>query len=379
MAREAALGLYLSIPFCNVKCSYCNFASDVFPPSWLEAYARLLAKEIALAAAADGLEGATLDSIYWGGGTPSLLSPTEFGIIQEAITAHFALAPELEHTLEAAPGTLAPKRLEAFAAGGVNRLSFGAQSFQAEELRSVGRRHRAATVAGDLERVRAAGISNISLDLIAGLPHQTAASWRDSLELAMATAAPHLSVYMLEVDDDSRLGREMREGGSRYHAAAAPDEDAVADFYELACEQLPAAGWGQYEISNFAHAGCASRHNLRYWRREPYLGVGLDAHSLLTAGAARRFANPETLDAYRTPLQAGKLPRGPAQWLTAQAEREERYFLGLRQNAGIADDAGDARLASLAERGLVERDGGRVALSARGRMLSNQVLAELLE
>ncbi|MGH9415633.1 MAG: radical SAM family heme chaperone HemW [Terriglobales bacterium] len=367
------------MPFCAVKCSYCNFASQVFPPAWLGEYAELVARELALAATADGLEGARLDSIYWGGGTPSLMPPAVFEVIRQAIAAHFTLTPGVEHTLEAAPGTLAPERLEAFAAGGVNRLSFGVQSFQAEELRAVGRRHRAETVAEDLRRARAAGIANVSLDLIAGLPHQTAASWRDSLERAMASGAPHLSIYMLEVDGDSRLGREMLEGGSRYHAATVPGEEAIADFYELASARLPAEGWGQYEISNFAHAGGASRHNQRYWRREPYLGVGLDAHSLLTAGGARRFANPETLEAYRAGLEAGRLPRGEAEWLSAQAEREEHYFLGLRQNEGVADDPADGRLASLAERGLVEREGGRVALSARGRMLSNQVLAELLE
>jgi oxygen-independent coproporphyrinogen-3 oxidase len=384
-APPAELGLYLAVPFCRSKCSYCNFASQVFAPARYGETCALLAREIELAAAADGLEGATLSSIYWGGGTPTLLPAEGIAGVMAAIREHFRLAPEVEHTMEAAPGTVPAARLEHLAAQGVNRLSFGVQSFAEAELRAVGRLHRAATVGEDLARARAAGITNLNLDLLAGLPHQSAASWEATLEAALAAEAPHLSVYMLEVDEDSRLGAELLAAGERYHAGAVPDDDAIAAAYERACERLEAAGLRQYEISNFARPGFASRHNLAYWERRPYLGVGVDAHSFLPHPRPRRFANPDTLDAWVAPLRAGRLPRGAATWLTPRAEREERYFLGLRRNAGVAlPAAGDepAQAAAAARHldgGLLERRNGGIALTARGRLLSNRVLADFLE
>lgn len=373
------LGLYLAVPFCRSKCSYCNFASQVYPVAVYGEYCELLAREIELAAAADGLAGATLDTIYWGGGTPSLLPPEGFARIIAAMQRSFRLAPDCEHTVEAAPGTLAADRLDLLAAAGVNRLSLGAQSFQDAELRAVGRLHRAPSIAADIARARAAGIRNLNLDLIAGLPHQTAESWRVSVERALETGVPHLSVYMLEVDEDSRLGHELLAGGERYHAHAVPDEDLIAGNYEWACERLAAAGVQQYEISNFARPGFESRHNERYWLRQPYLGCGLDAHSLI---ARRRFANPDTLAAYCEPLRAGGLPRMPAAELTAAAAREEYYFLGLRRTAGVAlqeDDPQAAAVPALLASGLLVKTGDTISLTARGRMLSNRVLAELLE
>lgn len=380
----ASLGLYLAVPFCRSKCSYCNFASQVFAPAAYGEYAELLAREIALAAAADGVEGARLDTIYWGGGTPTLLSADCLARIGGAIREHFELAPELEHTVEAAPGTLTPAVLEALAGLGVNRLSLGVQSFHDAEARAVGRLHQRATVLADIERARASGISNLNLDLIAGLPHQTLASWRESLAVAAATGVPHLSVYMLEVDEDSRLGHELLAGGARYHAHAVPDDDLIADAYELACEQLEAAGWRQYEISNFAQPGRESRHNERYWRRQPYLGVGLEAHSFLPhSGRPVRFANPGALGDYLAPLRENRLPRRPAEALTPAAAMEEYYFLGLRRTAGVAlqppvpaELAG--RLERLEQEGLLARSNGCITLTARGRLLSNRVFAEFL-
>jgi len=375
--------LYLSVPFCRSKCSYCNFASAVFSPAVYHEYAELLAREIALAAAADGLAGASLDTVYWGGGTPTLLAPQDFALVVRALRDHFKLAPELEHTVEVAPGTLASDVLDGLVAAGVNRLSFGVQSFHDAEARAVGRLHTRATFLADLERARAAGIANLNLDLIAGLPHQTLESWRASLEQALATAVPHLSIYMLEVDHESRLGHELLAGGARYHAHTVPDDDRIADAYELACDLLPAAGVPQYEISNFARPGFESRHNLRYWLRQPYLGVGLDAHSFLT-GRARRFANPDALGDYLEPLRALRLPRTAPELLTPAAELEEHYFLGLRRNAGVAlleplPPPLAARLDRLVADGLLLRpEPARIALTPRGRLLSNQVFAEFL-
>ncbi|HET9783492.1 MAG TPA: radical SAM family heme chaperone HemW, partial [Terriglobales bacterium] len=334
-SAQATLGLYLSVPFCRSKCTFCNFASQVHPAAVYDEYCSLLVRELEMAVAADALDGATLDSIYWGGGTPSLLSPAAFARVVAAIRQRFALTADCEHTVEVAPGTLDDAHLAAFAAAGVSRLSFGVQSFVDEEVRSVGRLHRAATVWQDLARARAAGFDNINLDLIAGLPHQTPASWRDSLQAALDAAVPHLSVYLLEVDADSRLGSELIAGGSRYHAHTVPDDDAIADAYEVACSTLDQAGVHQYEISNFARPGRESRHNLRYWLRQPYLGLGLDAHSMLASPRPRRFANPDDLDTWLAALRQHRLPRGESEWLTPQAAREEFYVLGLRRNAGI--------------------------------------------
>src|SRR6185437_11042522 len=349
--------------------SFCNFSSRVQSPAVLGEYAALLAREIELSAAGDGLAGAELDTLYWGGGTPTLLSAAATAEVMAAVRRCFTIAPGAEHTMEAAPGTLGPAALEAMAAAGVNRLSLGVQSFVDAEARAVGRLHDRATVLGDLERARAAGFTNLGVDLIAGLPHQTLASWRESVEMAIASGVPHVSVYMLEVDEDSRLGNELLAGGTRYHAHFVPDEDVVADAYEWACERLEGAGLRQYEISNFARPGFESRHNERYWLRTPYLGVGLDAHSFLREGGARRFANPDELGAYLAPLRSGMLARQEAQWLTAREEREETRFLGLRRREGIAwADAGAAPAAELIEQGLLEWREGRVALTGRGRM-----------
>jgi oxygen-independent coproporphyrinogen-3 oxidase len=390
-----SLGLYLSVPFCKSKCTFCNFASQVYPAAVYEEYGSLLVRELELAVAADHLAGAVLDSIYWGGGTPSLLPPAVFTGVVEAIRRHFAPAADCEHTVEVAPGTLDDARLAAFAAAGVNRLSFGVQSFVDEEVRAVGRLHRAATVRQDLARVRAAGFESLNLDLIAGLPHQTPASWRVSLQAALDAAVPHLSIYLLEVDADSRLGGEVLalrsraaaqgpapvEAGARYHAHAVPDDDAIADAYEVACATLEQAGVHQYEISNFARPGRESRHNLRYWLRLPYLGLGLDAHSMLASPRPRRFANPDELEAWQAPLRENRLPRGESDWLTPTAAREEFYFLGLRRNAGIdlpPAHALDPILDRLTADGLLTRTANHIALTPRGRLLSNTVLSEFL-
>lgn len=388
---DAAFGLYLAVPFCRSKCSFCNFASQVFPRAALEEYTTLLAREIELASAQDGLRGHELASIYWGGGTPTLLPRAGVERIVAAIRANFSLAADLEHTVEAAPGTLSDAVIETWLAAGANRFSLGVQSFADAEVRAVGRLHTRAVALADIERLRAAGVANLGVDLIAGLPHQTQQSWHDSLRSVIALEVPHASVYMLEVDADSRLGGELIAGGSRYHAHAVPDEDQIADAYELACAELSAAGIAQYEISNFARPGFASRHNSLTWARQPYLGCGLDAHSFL-ASPARRFANPDVLDDYLAPLLTCRLPRGEAELLTPQAEAEETLFLGLRRNQGLSVAEFEAatgrhpgmgarlqpRVKELSEQELLLSDENGVRLTPRGRLLSNRVFAEFI-
>jgi len=289
-----SLGLYVSVPFCRTKCSYCNFASDVFSRAVFEHYVNRVCADIEQASAtAEQMGGRfdrAVDSIYLGGGTPTILDITQLERLFVTISQNFEVQPNAEITVECAPGTLTPGVLEALQRCGVNRVSLGLQSFVDQEAHSVGRLHNRATVLDDIARLRAASLQNINLDLIAGLPHQTAESWEFSLDQTVATQAPHVSVYMLEVDEDSRLGRELIAGGTRYHAHFVPDEDATADFYLAACERLDAAGIRQYEISNFARDGFQSRHNLKYWTRQPYLGFGVDAHSMLLSTGAKALS-----------------------------------------------------------------------------------------
>jgi oxygen-independent coproporphyrinogen-3 oxidase len=252
----------------------------------------------------------------------------------------------------------------------------------------VGRLHKRATVLEDIARLRAAGIANINVDLIAGLPHQTAASWDLSLAEMIATGVPHVSVYMLEVDEDSRLGREVIAGGTRYHAHFVPDEEAVADFYSTACDRLEAAGIQQYEISNFAHDGWESRHNLKYWTGQPYFGFGVDAHSMLLSSStdtnAVRFASADSLEQY---VNGAALQRTT---VSHQAALEESFFLGLRLTRGVSlreleakfgEDAVEATRAAireLVESEMMVQQGDVVRLTSRGRLLSNEVFEKFI-
>src|SRR5580693_6386424 len=331
------LGIYISVPFCRTKCSYCNFASDVFSRAVFERYVDRVCADIGnapqVAAEMGGQIEREVDSIYLGGGTPTVLEAGQLERIFSKVRSQFDVQAEAEVTVECAPGTLTAATLESLLRCGVNRVSLGVQSFVDQEAAAVGRLHKRATVLDDIARLRASGIANINIDLIAGLPHQTAESWELSLAEAIATGVSHVSVYMLEVDEDSRLGREVIAGGTRYHAHFVPDDEATADFYLAACEQLNAARIAQYEISNFARSGSESQHNLKYWTRQPYFGFGVDAHSMLPLsaieGEAVRFSTADALEKYvaASPLERTEVSRGSA--------LEECFFLGLRLHRGV--------------------------------------------
>ena len=387
------LGLYISIPFCRTKCSYCNFASDVFSKSAYEGYVGRVLEDIAASqtlAASLGcpVETDVVDSIYFGGGTPSILDASQLLRIFEALRNRFTVARDAEITVECAPGTLTNSLIETLLRAGANRVSLGVQSFVDQEAQSVGRLHKRATVLEEVARLREAGLHNINIDLIAGLPYQTTESWTISLAEAIALGAPHASVYMLEVDEDSRLGRELIAGGARYHAHFVPDDEAAADFYLQACETLSSAGIAQYEISNFARPGNESLHNLKYWTRQPHFGFGVDAHSMLPASSggneAIRFAASDSLDAY--------MNRAPhtVTAVSTRAAIEESFFLGLRLNRGIdlaalrRDFSADAiaifepALDECLEQGLLKKQDSSLRLTGRGRLLSNEVFAKFL-
>jgi oxygen-independent coproporphyrinogen-3 oxidase len=394
-SANGALGLYISIPFCRSKCTYCNFASGVYPASEHKRYVDRLIEDIAGAgnwAARMGVElPRHVDTVYLGGGTPSLLAPELLARLFAALRWEFDLEPDAEITVECAPGQIKNETLEALVATGVNRVSLGVQSFIDRETRVSGRLHNRAVVLADVMRLHAARISNINIDLIAGLAGQTYASWEESLlmmESLVDTGVPHASVYMLEVDQDSRLGREVLGAGKRYHADLVPSDDTIARMYERAIERLKQAGLEQYEISNFCRTGKESRHNLRYWQRRPYLGLGLDASSMLATGEDHRILRSTTTD----DLKAYLASSAPVEttWLTRAQQHEEAWFLGLRLNAGV-DVAAMQRefgaamiepalkaVARLVDAGLLVSDDKTIRLTAQGRLLSNEVFQEFL-
>ena len=386
-----ALGIYISVPFCRTKCSYCNFASGVFSRAVFDRYVERVCADIAsaqrTATEMGGRVEPEVDSIYLGGGTPTVLEGRQLHRMFDAVRTVFSVSTDAEVTVECAPGTLSAEVLEGIVGCGVNRISLGVQSFVDAEAAAVGRLHKHATVLDDIARLRAAGITNINVDLIAGLPHQAAKTWQISLTETIASGVPHVSVYMLEVDEDSRLGRELMAGGTRYHAHFVPDDEATADFYLAACERLDAAAVVQYEISNFARPGSQSRHNLKYWTRQPYLGFGVDAHSMLPSEASSdsvRLATADVLDAYIAGSPAQETTVTPAMAL------EERFFLGLRLNRGIdlraiEADFGPtamqnprAAIEELTFNGLLESEGDVVRLTPRGRLLSNEVFQRFI-
>jgi oxygen-independent coproporphyrinogen-3 oxidase len=385
-----ALGLYISIPFCRSKCTYCNFSSGVYPAGEHARYVDRLIEDVCTAGNQAAQIGAALprlvDTVYLGGGTPSLLAPELLRRLFEAIRAEFLLDPNLEFTMECAPGQMPDDTLNVMVECGVNRVSLGVQSFIDREAHESGRLHDRTTIETDLVRLRRAGITNINIDLIAGLAGQNFASWEESLSALIDSEVPHASVYMLEIDEDSRLGRELLSGGARYRASLVPHEDAVARMYERAMELLAEAGIAQYEISNFARNGFESRHNLRYWERKPYLGFGLDASSMLRASAdVLRWTTTDDLHAYLKGAQTAEYDR-----LSVDRQHEEAWFLGLRLNQGVdlaamEKEFGHHRVSPaletanrLAADGLLAISRGRVQLTERGRLLSNEVFQEFL-
>jgi oxygen-independent coproporphyrinogen-3 oxidase len=326
-----------------------------------------------------------VDSIYLGGGTPSLLPAEDLKRLFFNTRQEFKVESIAEVTVECAPGTLTDQVIETLVSCGVNRVSLGVQSFVDKEAASVARLHTREKTLSDIARLRKAGISNINVDLIAGLPHQTRKSWEYSVDQAIATGVPHVSVYMLEVDEDSRLGRELIAGGTKYHAHFVPNDDMTADFYEIACERLNAAGIEQYEISNFARAGFESQHNLKYWTRKPYLGFGVDAHSMLPAahGVSVRLATTDDYDRFFVAPDFKVSAVSPEQAL------EESFFLGLRLNRGVdlrrvRDEFGEvadkfgATIGELVEDGLLIRSRENLRLTNRGQLLSNEVFGRFI-
>jgi oxygen-independent coproporphyrinogen-3 oxidase len=383
------LGVYVQVPFCQTKCTYCNFHAGVFSKDLYAPYVRAVCCEIVefprllhknnISGVAEGV----VDTLYFGGGTPSLLDPADLRQIIETVRSSFPSQLE-EVTLEADPETVTPEKAAVWRDAGFNRISMGVQSFNDAELAAAGRMHRRADVFRATDILRTAGFTNLSFDLIAGVPHQTDRSWHDSVEQMLQLHPEHVSIYVMEIDEGSRLGLEVLQSGERYSAKALPTDDAMADYYDHGCRQLSAAGYSHYEISNWGLPGFESRHNLKYWRREPYFGFGAGAHSF---NGSQRWANAHEPAAYADSVLQGRFPVEQLESVTRDQALEEELFLGLRQLAGI--DLGGIeekygahlrpRVQELVEQGLVEWDGPRLRLSPERLAVSNEVFVHLLD
>lgn len=360
-------GLYIHIPFCSSRCSYCDFATGIYQSEFAERYVRALIEEIR----SSQLSGARVDTIYFGGGTPSLLEAAQLQKIVTALREQFDIDPTAEVTLEINPGSATPAKLLAFRESGINRASFGAQTFDDRELAKLGRSHTAADARRTFHDLRAAGFANISFDLIAGLPGQTLDGWERNVDEALALRPEHLSFYLLEVHSGTPLAQHIERG-----IQPAPDEDLAAVMYESMLERAVAAGYEHYEISNLCLPGFQSRHNTKYWTGEPYFGFGCSAHSY--DGKNRRWSNQRDVHEYVRLVEQGLKPLAEEHDLTLDELRSEALFLGLRMMRGVSRDLCrdyETDLKRFREAGLLELDGDYIKLTRNGALLSNEVFS----
>jgi oxygen-independent coproporphyrinogen-3 oxidase len=401
-------GIYIHIPFCRSRCSYCDFATGQYDSGLSERYVRALVKEISTFAGAhaptrdsrartdvsraladessesdvscEAYVSREIDTIYFGGGTPSLLTHAQVKLILAAVRANFRVAHGAEVTMEMNPGTVTPQAAAAFRAAGVNRASFGLQTFDDEQLRRLGRTHTADDARRTLLVLRDAGFTNVSFDLIAGLPEQSVEQWSHNMDEALRLRPEHLSLYLLEVHEGTPLADQLRRGYWQQ-----PDPDAAAAMYELMLARTRAAGYEHYEISNFCLEGFESRHNLKYWTTAPYFGFGCSAHSY--DGHAARWSNERDTLRYVALVEAAGSAVVETTPLTARDRQAESLFLGLRLMRGVdlrehrAQFGADVRathaadLARFREAGLIEMDDERLRLTHAGALLSNEVFA----
>jgi oxygen-independent coproporphyrinogen-3 oxidase len=374
------LGLYVHVPFCASICNYCNFNRGLFDPAIKVRYVDALVREIEGAPAACGLgPRAAADTIFFGGGTPSLLEPDEIARVIGACEAAFGLEADREVTLEANPETVTPELLAAFRRAGVNRLSYGVQSFRADELRRLSRLHGPARARDAVADARAAGFDNISLDLMMWLPGQRVEEWLTSVDEAIRLSPEHLSLYLLEVYANAPLKEEM----ARARWSQAPDEDAAAMYLD-AMARLETAGYEQYEISNVARPLRRSRHNLKYWADGEWIGFGCGAHS---TRAGVRWKNMPATESYIEQVALGRSVRVDVRRLSEAEQLGDALFTGLRLADGLDEAAIETRygvnvwgrygpeLEPFVEEGLLRRDGSRLRLTRRGMLLANEVMA----
>ena len=372
-ADHGLLGLYLHIPFCEAICAYCNFNRGLLDNGLKRRYLDALSREVASCR-----DGGRVDSVFFGGGTPSVLDPTELSGLITGCRSSFDIDPAAEITLEMNPETASRERLDGYRAAGVNRLSLGVQSFRDEELRRLGRLHTADRAIEAFGLARAAGFDDISVDLMVWLPEQTLPDWIESVETVVDLGPDHVSLYLLELYPNAPLREEMARGGW----SQAPDDDA-AEMYLTGLDLLDAAGYGQYEISNVARPGRRSRHNLKYWSDGAWVGFGCGAHS---TRAGRRWHNVAEIGGYIDRLSGGISPVAASRALSLEERLTDTMFLGLRLADGVDVTAVERRyavdvwarwgceLAPFVEAEVLSRDQNRLRLSRRGMLLASEVM-----
>ncbi len=374
-------GIYIHIPFCRSRCSYCDFATGLYESELAERYVASVAQEMTACREVDQPE--PIDTIYFGGGTPSLLSPVQLDSLMHAVRGRFTVSASAEVTMEMNPGTVTEEALTAFRELGINRASFGAQTFDDRELARLGRSHTVADTRQTFSLLRGAGFDNVSFDLIAGLPGQTLNAWLHNLDEAFALRPEHLSFYLLEVHEGTPLAVHIKTG-----LQPLPDEDLAAEMYQAMLERAAKAGYEHYEISNLCLPKFESRHNTKYWTGAPYYGFGCSAHSF--DGASRRWANERDLSKYIGMLERSDSPLVEDRRLTDDDRRAEAVFLGMRMMAGVRTrelkelfgiDLGAAHtddLRDFQQAGLIEFDGELLKLTPAGALLSNEVFAAFI-
>jgi putative oxygen-independent coproporphyrinogen III oxidase len=363
--RMTAAGVYIHIPFCQSRCSYCDFATGLYQSELAERYVRAVVDEIG----SSPEKGERVDTIYFGGGTPSLLESSQLQQILHALNQQFELEPAPEITLEINPGSVTQAKLRDFRSLGINRASFGAQTFDDRELAKLGRSHTAADARRTFHDLRVAGFENVSFDLIAGLPGQTREAWQRNVDEALALQPEHLSFYLLEVHSGTPLAQHIERG-----LQPKPDEDLAAAMYELMLEEATKAGYEHYEISNLSRPGFESRHNSKYWTGEAYFGFGCSAHSY--DGGNRRWSNQRDVLEYVRLVEKGFSTVIESQILSETDVRAESLFLGLRLMRGVSlDRCKEYDLERFREAGLLEIHGDWIRLTRQGALLSNEVFS----
>lgn len=402
MNSKPPLGIYIHIPFCESKCSYCNFASGVYPDSMILPYLGALRAEIqgagsiCLELGIDRREilSRVVDTVYFGGGTPSLLSAERIAGIIQVLKEVFVIAENVEMTLEVNPGTVSPEKVKAHIAAGVNRVSIGMQTFQDHLLRRIGRSHSVADSIETYQLYRESGIANISLDLILGLPAQSQKEWSDNLEQVHQLNPKHISMYILEVHENTHFGKVYGPQQSLVSQKSdatplpdLPDDEMVEAFYFQAVESFEKAGWRQYEISNFARPGFESRHNLKYWTDKSFLGFGCGAYSYLNG---KRWGNERSVGRYIELMERNQHAMVSRHDLNEAEQQEESLFLGLRLMSGIEFNSFQKRfgfdlrnrfrskIEHLLDAGLIELSPESLRLTPHGWMLSNEVFTEFM-
>jgi len=372
------LGVYLHIPFCRQRCDFCAFYLEIHRKDRAEAYVRSLIHEIGLSAQQHIAASRPIQSVYLGGGTPTVLAPTQLIAILSEIRMHLTLASDCEITIEAHPSTISEQDLGYLFQAGVTRMSVGAESMEDGELARIGRPGAVRETVMAVARARAAGFTNINLDVMYGLPGQTLEGWQRTLAHCLTLAPTHLSCYALTVEEDTRLASNIQR-----HRSPAPDEGLQIEMDEAAQRMLGDAGYERYEVSNYAKSGYACRHNLLYWTNGEYLGLGPSAQSYLDGS---RFGNVADLAAYDTSLAASRLPIEDHTRLSKEEQLRDAVIFGLRLIRGIPSHSlqqhalnyGHAAItAQLVEQQLIEEDGERSRLSARGRLQADTIAAQL--